>query len=714
MLEAIDPRLEQIADLCRAGARAIRPDAPIAVSDWALRHRVLSPEASSQPGKWTHDAMPYLIDIMDALGPEDPCHTGALMKPAQSAGSAAGENWFGHMMHREPGPAMYVQATINAAKDWKTEKFDPMIRDCAVLAPEKGGVVRAQKSRDGSGTKGNRVVFAGGFILLAGANSGATLRQHSIRYMFKDDIDAWPEEVVAKGGRSEGDPDRLADGRIKTYKRFGLSKEFACSSPTLKRFSRIERKYEAGDRRRWYMGCPHCLTRSDFDWEDVVREAKPPYRCRIVCPGCSAELRQSDRDALNAIGGWIATAPDADGVIPAKSLTPADFEIWRARTRALMSPVKSWAITGVMNYLDTWDSLAAKEDAAGSDPVARQVFENVDLGRAYDAKDDVVGWETLAARKEADFRIRRAPHGPLVFTVACDVQGYGIYVETVGWGPNRESWTIDAQLLPGETDAPGEGAWPKLAALLDRGVSLATGARVEPDLVLIDSGYNAEAVYGFVKRRPNAVAVKGVDGWNKPAIARAESAEVQKSGLSAGKAKRHGVKVWVVGGWSLKSAIMIYLSRGLKEAEAGQAVPKGYCHFPADLGEDYFRQLVAESVVVETINGEPRRRWKRHGENHFLDCRTYNLAGTHFLGLWNWSDERWAARASDLARLKAPVQTSMFGDAAEATREIVATDPSADHAAGPVDETAPPPTERPTRVRGSVFAGLSDLASLNR
>ena len=712
MRDGLDPRLSRAADLFRASAKALRPDAPISVSDWALQHRVLSPEASSQPGKWTHEAMPYLVEMMDALGPQDPCHTVAVMKPAQSAGSAAGENWFGHMMHRAPGPAMYVQATIKAAKDWKTEKFDPMIRDCRPLSPERGGVVRPQKSRDGSGTKGDRVVFAGGFILLAGANSAAGLRQHSIRYMFKDDVDAWPEEVVSKGGgRSEGDPDALADGRIKTYKRFGLSKEFVCSSPTWKRFSRIEKKYEAGDRRRWYMGCPTCLTRTDFEWEDVVREDRAPFQCRLVCPGCNAELRQSDRDEMNALGGWISTAPDADGVIPAKSLAPEDFAAWRERAAALMSPVKSYAITGVMNYLDTWDSLAEKHAAAGSDPVALKKFENVDLGRPFDAQDELVAWETLSARREADFRIRRAPDGPLAFTIGVDVQGYGLYVETVGWGPNRESWTIDAQLLPGETDAPGEGAWPKLAALLDRGVTLPSGARVEADLVLIDSGYNAEAVYGFVKRRPNVIAIKGVDGWNKPAIARAESAEVQKSGLSAGKAKRFGVKVWVVGGWSLKSAIMIYLSRALKEAEAGQSVPRGYCHFPADLGDDYFKQLVAESVVVETVAGEPRRRWKRHGENHYLDCRTYNLAGTHFLGLWNWPEERWAARASDLAALAAPVQASMFGDAAEATREILAT-PADEPTAPPAQDDAPP--QKAARVRGSMFAGLSDLASLNQ
>ncbi|MFD1330718.1 phage terminase large subunit family protein [Methylopila musalis] len=701
--------LSDVGFLYRAAAAAIRPEAPLTVSDWALRHRRLSAEASSQPGPWTHDAMPYLVEIMDALGPEDPCHTVTLIKPAQSGGSAAGENWLGHMMCREPGPAMYVQATIKAAKDWKTEKFDPMIRDSDALAPAKGGVVAPQKSRDGKGTTSDRIVFNGGFILLAGANSAATLRQHSIRYVLKDDIDAWDDMA----GR-ESDPDKMADARVKSYRRFGLSKAFEVSSPVEKQRSRIARKYAAGDRRRWHMGCTACGALTDFEWEDVVREPVAPFRCRLVCPTCGAEHRQGDREAMNALGLWISTAPDADGVVPPKTIASDEIEAWRGRFPNGRNGRKSYAITGVMNYLETWDHLAEKDVDAGTDPVARKAFECDDLGRDYDAKDAVVAWEILSARREGDWTLRRAPVGPLAFTLGVDVQGYGVYVESLGWGPNRENWLIDAQLLPGETDASGEGAWARLADYVERGVRLASGARVQFDLVGVDSGYNAEAVYDFTRKRVNCIAVKGKDGWSRPAIYRAESADILKGGLSAGKASKAGVKVWLIGGWSLKSAIMVYLSRGLEAAEPGQSAPRGYCHFPADTSEDYFRQLTSESVQLEKdSSGEPRRVWVKHGANHYLDCRTYNAALSHFLNLWNWPEERWAERAAQIAALSAPAQTSLFGDDAAGGREVVVVPEPVDGAPdAPVAEA--PDATPPARLRASPFAGLDRLAQLNR
>jgi len=639
----------------RAASSGIRPDPHELLSDWSARYRIV-PDMGALPGPWRNEVAPYLCEPMDALSPDDPCEQVVIIKPAQSGGSAVAENWLGFVMHRTPGPAMYIGPTVKAAKDWYQEKLGPTIAATPVLSPAKGGVVAPSKSRSGEGSTSERIRFKGGFLLLAGANSAATLRQHSIRFMVRDDRSAWTDNADG-----EGDPKALSDQRLKTYRVFGLAKVLDVSSPKLAG-SDIDGEYAKSDQRRYYVACKACRALSDLDWEDVEKNPEPPFRCRVKCPACGAEHTEGDkRDMLAAANGatWIPTAPDANGEVPPKTITPEDAATWRARETGRF--VKGYAITGFISAFERWEQIAAEEKAAGDDPELLQPFQNAVLGRAYEVKGDGPQWELLAARKEAEWQRGQAPAGVLYVTLTADVQSDGIYFAFLGWGPNKQCWHLDYGFLPGETDGPLEGAWPKLDVLAERGVAFA-GTRVLPDLIGVDSGYNVDAVYSWVKRRHNALALKGVEGWSKLPIFRAETPEVKKVGKSAGRARRYSLRVWLVGTYGIKAALMVYLARLPKEG--GAALPTGYQHFPANAEEDYFRQLVSEYVHVETGRDGPKRVWLKRGPNHWLDCTVYGWALSHYVGLWSWSEARWEARARDLAALTKIDQADLFQPAA--------------------------------------------------
>ena len=179
-------------------------------------------------------------------------------------------------------------------------------------------------------------------------------------------------------------------------------------------------------------------------------------------------------------------------------------------------------------------------------------------------------------------------------------------------------------------------------------------------MIAVDSGYNAEAVYEWVRRRHNALAVKGDDGWSKNPISRSQNAEVQTHGLSAGKARRYGIKVWMVGTWSIKATLITFLGKVPKEGGAG--FPTGYHHFSGDTEVQYFRHLTSEYIV----NGEQRREFKQRGPNHWLDCLVYAYALTHFAQLWSWSEEQWDVRARELSEMTRPAQADMFVNSAKA------------------------------------------------
>lgn len=60
----------------------------------------------------------------------------------------------------------------------------------------------------------------------------------------------------------------------------------------------------------------------------------------------------------------------------------------------------------------------------------------------------------------------------------------------------------------------------------------------------------------------------------------------------------------------------------------------GYCHFPVDYEDEYFKQLTAEKCVTKFHKGFPRREWiKTRPRNDALDCRVYNMAAYAILNL---------------------------------------------------------------------------------
>ena len=59
----------------------------------------------------------------------------------------------------------------------------------------------------------------------------------------------------------------------------------------------------------------------------------------------------------------------------------------------------------------------------------------------------------------------------------------------------------------------------------------------------------------------------------------------------------------------------------------------GYCHFPADYPEEYFKQLTAERIQTKFVNGHPSRIWvmPKGRRNEALDYRVYSMAALHIL-----------------------------------------------------------------------------------
>ncbi len=633
-----------------AFAEAVRPPAPLDVAAWPEAH-VNFPEGSPAPGPFRHATAPYLREILFELSPERPGDEIPVIKPAQSGGTVVADLWISAVLWAFNAPAMVIHPTLGQFKAWAERKYWKLVEATPVLNPEVGGCVLPRHSRTEGGSTSFEIKFSNGSSILgAGANSAATLRQHTIRFGVKDDLDGWTDNA-----EGEGDPDRLADQRFKTYLKLGLAKILAISTPLIARASRIMRKYELTDRRRFYMGCLGCGGKVDWDWEDIQANEVAPYDAHLVCPSCGQFHRDADKPEMLAAGVWIPTAK-VDGVAPPKFIAAEEVEHWRERDMGPLAGRPGFHITGVINAFETLNNICVKWAEAQGDPKAEQVFYNTVLGRVFEIATDVPDWEVLAARKDSAFQRGHGAWGPLIFTMTCDVQRDGIYFWVKGWNRNEESWILDYGFLAGETAEASADCWKKLHTVADQGAPLPGRARFAFDRILIDSNYNTDAVKAWVKSRrdPRVLAINGEAGWNKPLIWKATETEVKNSG----KRKRFGgLKVWHIGTYDAKNIVVTRFHKTLEKPSEADGLARGVYHFPGDCEDHVFQQLTSEYIFEEEIKATGRTRvvWKARGDNHYFDCDVYSVAALEHIGAradhrGRWSDEEWQDREAEVRR----------------------------------------------------------------
>ena len=144
---------------------------------------------------------------MDALSPRDPAQRISFMKAAQVGATEAGNNWIGFVILHAPGPMLVVLPTVEMAKRTSRGRLDPLIADSPALRER----VKPARSRDAGNSMLSKE-FPGGILVLTGANSATGLRSMPARYIFLDEVDAYPASAD-----EEGDPVTLAEARTTTF-----------------------------------------------------------------------------------------------------------------------------------------------------------------------------------------------------------------------------------------------------------------------------------------------------------------------------------------------------------------------------------------------------------------------------------------------------------------------------------------------------------------
>jgi phage terminase large subunit GpA-like protein len=559
----------------------LRPEPPLTVSEWADRHRRLSSKASAEPGPWRTGRTPYLREPMDCLSSTSPVQRVVMMFAAQTGKTESGSNWLGYVIAHAPGPMLLVQPTVEMAKRLSKQRLESLITETPILAEK----IAPSRSRDSGNTMFSKD-FPGGMMLLTGANSATGLRSTPCRYIFCDEVDAFPLDVDG-----EGDPVSLAEKRATTFAR---RKILLTSTPTVKDFSRIEAEFQRSDQRRFYVPCPSCGTMQWLKWPQLKWEKNDPATAAYECEHCRERFAEIHKPALLRQGEWRATAP-SDG-------KTAGFQL-----SGLYSPL------GWLSWADMVDDfLRAKADA----PMLKS-FVNTRLAETWE--------EDFASKVSADALLQRCegyaagqvPEKALAVTIGVDVQDNRLAVSVWAWGRDEEGWLLDHQEIFG--DPSGPDLWRQLDVLVLNKWEHECGCTLTADVVAIDSGghFTAE-VYQYARERQasGVIAIKGQSQRGKPPIGKASKVDIN----TKGKVLKRGAQVFPVGSDTVKTTLF----GRLKHNEPGP----GYLHFHAQTGGEYFEQLTAEKQTLRYVKGFPVREWvkKPSARNEALDCLVYAYA----------------------------------------------------------------------------------------
>ncbi len=635
--ETSDPGPFEGSDaLIHSWRQGLRPDPHLTVSEWADRHRILAARASAEPGRYRTSRTPYMRAIMDALSPGNPAQRIVFMKAAQVGATEAGNCWLGFVIHQAPGPMLAVQPTVELAKRNSRQRIDPLIEESAVLRDR----VKPPRSRDAGNTMLSKE-FAGGILIMTGANSAVGLRSTPARYLFLDEVDAYPASAD-----EEGDPVTLAEARSLTFAH--RRKVFLVSTPTIHGLSRIEREYETSDRRRYFVPCPHCGGMQWLKFERLIWEKGRPETATYHCESCDQPISEHHKTAMLQQGEWRATAEAADP-------TTVGFHL-----SALYSPV-GWL---------SWTRIARNWEAAQGSDESLRAFRNTILGETWIERGEAPDWQRLYERRER-WPFGTVPSGGLFLTAGADVQKDRIEVSIWAWGRGLTSWLIEHIVIDGGPDSAT--AWQQLTDLLGRTWPHAHGVRLGLSKLAIDTGYETPAVYGWARKTGFAqvAPIKGVEGFNRAAPV---AGPTHVDATEGGRKIRRGARLWTVAVATFKAETYRFLRLARptdEEIVAGALAPAGYVHLSEVADAEWLKQLVAEQLVtVKTRRGFQKLEWQKLRErNEALDCRVYARAAAWIAGADRWSEAMWKDLEAQVG--EAPkIAEDIISTAAESSEDV--------------------------------------------
>ena len=599
---------------------------PIALISEYIHQKRIMPPGSPRPGPLDVNYIPYMIEIMDTMGPYSGVTVVSVCKAVQTGATAnCAENVMAYYMDANPAEILYATATNDLLEKW-TKRLEPLIDSCG-FRDKIVADVQNTKSRK-TGDKMYSKEYPGGSLSMSSLQSPASLRSESKRIVIVDEIDGAPPKLTT----GEGSPLYILHGRAAAYGSRSKFMEF--STPSTFEASVIWKRFEAGDQRKYYVPCPHCGEYQTL----IFKQIRPEYQGDTLnyawyeCLKCKGKILNHHKTEMLDGGEWRPTAKP-------RAKNHRSYHI-----SALYSPV------GMMS----WTGLCQKHIDAQADPAQMPSFTNLYLGEPYKEQGSRPPIEKVIALR-GNYEEKTVPPGVIYLVLAADVQrgatkyqdmGPGeladeidrmrksgrnlwksklprIEFEVMGVGLHYKSWSVDYQVLYGHTTRGAyEGAFEELQKFGETGMIYrrADGVEYQPMIVLIDAtdGVTQPIVFDFCERfGVNTFPTINTDWLNlkqDPHLDRETARTFDRYRFSRkGKSGPQHVSI------STNHYKKVLYSRLNIPRQAVNPQAPAFCEFPRNRPDYYFEMLTAEEMRKDGSfynGGRPAEA---------LDCRVYAL-----------------------------------------------------------------------------------------
>lgn len=607
-------------------ASACLPRDRMSISELAEEKRVISAESGSRyPGPWRNARAPHMVEVMDALGPDDPCEDVVMMTSAQVAKTETAINFFLHIVDQEPGPAIIVLPSHDEAGKFVNTKLQPAID----VTPALNRKVLETAGRNERGSTASFKRFPGGFAQITFAGSSKGLQMITARYTLGDEVDEWPAEAGTRG-----DPVSQLKKRTEIYERD--RKRLWTSTPSVAGHSRIAQMYGESDQRKRYVPCPSCgsyqvLSFEALRWDDDLW----PHNAFFECLAHGCVIAAEDRAEMLQAGVWVPTAGDD---APGPWVPAGEIAFWR--DREVPSRVRGYHVWKAYSLFTSWNGIVQEFIEARDVPERMRVFTQQVLGEPWEEKGEAPDADKLYLRRVTGIARSRPPVGPVVFTGATDVQGNRLEWAVWGWSEGMTRWLIDWGVIEG--DPEDRETWLVLDEVRARSYSAGHGQPMPADLWAVDTGYKSHTVYDYCRARQGVMAIDGRDGRTLPYLGSPRKVDVNLDG----RLLKNGAVLWPVGTFPAKSDLYASIRRTIEGPDESGLWRPGSMILPGDVDLAYCEQLTSEYLASkEHRSGVTTQSWdKLKGRpNEALDIAVYARAMAYHLRLDLMTAEDWQA-----------------------------------------------------------------------
>ncbi|NOR64561.1 MAG: phage terminase large subunit family protein [Candidatus Scalindua sp.] len=601
-------------ELRRAMASMVRPPERLTVAQASTKY-VKVRTASGAVIPWDESLTPYMVEPMNSLISRD-YDSVIFVGPAQSGKTQGLITCFmAYVIKCDPADMMILQTTKDTARDFDLQVVKRTHRDSPALASELA-----------PGTKSNNTfdkIYRAGNILFQAWPSISKLSGKPIKYMLLTDYDRMAPDID-----KEGSPYYLSSKRTSKFLKAGMtlvetSPGYEVTDGRWTPHSLHEAPpcggalslYNLGDRRRYYVKCPHCNCYFmpnpgpeglSFDHErdnHHITILQMKREVMLICTVNGCLIEEKHKRKMNANGLWLSeNGKIVDGQVVKGQQTNRIASFW---------------FPGVFAAYSNWNALAQKYlngmreyDVSGIEENLKTCV-NVDFSCPYLRMKLANNISATDYLERAELFERGIIHSGIRFIIASiDVQSWGFSVLVLGFGIDLESWVVDRyeiriakRLLDEEVTTVNPASYSEDWMLikdqvLEKRYPLDDGSGRSMGFLIVgsDSGgregvtENAYRFWKLMKREGYQARFKLLKGErpkpesNNPMV---RITHPDKTSEAARKAKVIGqLELWLLNTTTIKDAV----AGSLQRMEKG----RDYVNFPDWLTLDFYEELTAE------------------------------------------------------------------------------------------------------------------------